>query len=174
MPASILVVDDESSIRRPLELLLRDHCYEVLTASTAAEAETLLARHWFDVVFLELRLPDGDGIRLLEHIKETATETEVVLMTAHGSLDITIEAIKRGAFYYPEKPFLFEQVLILAQRALQFKRIKAESRRQKSTCGDREDFGIIGNNHCSDRRFSHAARYGDRTQVEWAPTAPTV
>ena len=146
MPASILVVDDESVITGALDVLLRDHGYEVYSASTAAEAETLLARHWFDLVFLELRLPDADGIRLLEHIKQTATETEVVLMTAHGSLDITIEAIKRGAFYYLEKPFLFEQVLILAQRALQVKTIKAESRRQKNTCGDREDFGIIGNN----------------------------
>jgi DNA-binding NtrC family response regulator len=146
MPASILVVDDETSVTGALDLLLRDHGYEVHTASTAAEAETLLARCWFDLVFLELRLPDADGIRLLEHIKQTATETEVVLMTAHGSIDITIEAIKRGAFYYLEKPITFEQVLILTQRALQFKTIKAESRRQKSTCVDREDFGIIGNN----------------------------
>lgn len=146
MPASILVVDDESNITHALDLLLRDHGYEVHTASTAAEAETLLARRWFDLVFLDLRLPDADGIRLLEHIKQTANETEVVLMTAHGSLDIAIEVIKRGAFYYIEKPFAFEQVLNLTQRALQFKTIKAESQRQKSTCGDREDFGIIGNN----------------------------
>ncbi len=53
-------------------------------------------------------------------------------MTAHGSLEVTIEAIKRGAFYYLEKPFTFDQVLILAQRALQFKAIKEESRRQKT------------------------------------------
>ncbi len=63
MPASILVVDDESSITGALELLLRDHGYDVSTAFTAAEAETLLARRWFDLVFLDLRLPDADGIR---------------------------------------------------------------------------------------------------------------
>ena len=146
MPASILVIDDESSVTDALDLLLRDHDYEVNTASTAAEAETLLARRWFNLVFLDLRLPDGDGIRLLEHIKQTAPETEVVMMTAHGSLDIAIEAIKRGAFYYLEKPFTFEQVLILTERAVQFKTIKAESRLQKSArMPDREDFGIIGN-----------------------------
>jgi DNA-binding NtrC family response regulator len=147
MPASILVVDDESSTTCALDLLLRDHGYEVKTAFTAGEAETILARRWFDLVFLDLRLPDADGITLLEHIKQIAPETEVVLMTAYGSLEVTIEAIKRGAFYYLEKPFAFEQVLILAQRALQFKEIKAESRLQKSVrAPDCDDFGIVGNN----------------------------
>jgi DNA-binding NtrC family response regulator len=146
MPARILVVDDENTITCALELLLCEHDYDVNTASTAAEAEALLARRWFDLVFLDLRLPDADGIRLLEHIKQTAPETEVVLMTAHGSLEVTIDAIKRGAFYYLEKPFSFEQVLLLAERALQFKTIKAENRLQKTTPSEREDFGIIGNN----------------------------
>ena len=147
MPASILVVDDENTITDSLSLLLSDHGYDVIVASTAKEAETQFARRWFDLVFLDLRLPDADGIELLEHIKLTAPEVEVVLMTAHGSLEITIEAIKRGAFYYLEKPFAFEQILLLAERALQFKQIKAESRRQKSTrAQDRDDFGIVGNN----------------------------
>jgi DNA-binding NtrC family response regulator len=147
MPASILVVDDENSITCALGSLFRDEGYEVTTAATATEAESLLARRWFDLVFLDLRLPDADGISLIEHIKHVAPATEVVLMTAHGSLDVTIEAIKRGAFYYLEKPFAFEQVLILAQRALEFKAIKAESRLQKtSRVQDRDDFGIIGNN----------------------------
>ena len=147
MPARILVVDDEITITCALKLLLSEHDYDVDTASTAGEAEALLARRWFDLVFLDLRLPDADGIRLLEHIKQTAPETEVVMMTAHGSLEVTIDAIKRGAFYYLEKPFTFEQVLLLAERALQFKTMKAENRLQKSTrVQQRDDFGIIGNN----------------------------
>jgi DNA-binding NtrC family response regulator len=147
MPACILVVDDESTVTDALKLLLTDHGYDASTSSTAAEAETLLARDWFDLVFLDLRLPDADGIRLLEQIKQTSPETEVVLMTAHGSLDITIEAIKRGAFYYLEKPFTFEQVLILTQRALQCKAMKEENCVQKTSREiDRDDFGIIGNN----------------------------
>ena len=146
MPACILVVDDEVTITDSLELLLSDHGYVASTSATAAEAETLLARQWFDLVFLDLRLPDADGIHLLEHIKQVSPETEVILMTAHGSLDITIEAIKRGAFYYLEKPFTFDQVLILAQRALQFKQINEENRLQKiAPALDLDDFGIIGN-----------------------------
>ena len=147
MPATILVVDDENTVTSALDLLLRDHDYDVKSAATAAEAKTLLASHWFDVVFLDLRLPDADGIRLLEHIKQTAPETEVVLMTAHGSLDVTIEAIKRGAFYYLEKPFTFEQVLILTQRAIQFRAIKDGGRLRKNSRGpDLDDFGIVGAN----------------------------
>src|SRR5687767_14385162 len=147
MPASILVVDDENSVTSALDLLLRDEGYEVTIASTVAEAQTLLTRCWFDLVFLDLRLPDGDGIALLEHIKHVASETEVIMMTAHGSLEVTIEAIKRGAFYYVEKPFSFDQVAILAQRALQFKAIKTENRLGKRTRRwDQEDFGIVGNN----------------------------
>ncbi|HEX5888825.1 MAG TPA: sigma-54 dependent transcriptional regulator [Pyrinomonadaceae bacterium] len=147
MPASILTVDDEETITIALDLLLRDHGYNVNAASTAAEAQALLARHWYDLVFLDLRLPDADGIALLAHIKETAPETEVVLMTAHGSLDVTIEAIKRGAFYYLEKPFTFEQILLLTERALQFKAIKAENESHKAaTLQDRDDFGIVGSN----------------------------
>ena len=147
MPASILTVDDEATITIALDLLLRDHGYDVNTASTAAEAQALLARHWYDLVFLDLRLPDADGIALLEHIKQTAPETEVVIMTAHGSLDVTIEAIKRGAFYYLEKPFTFEQILLLTERALQFKAIKAENESHKAMAlHDRDDFGIVGSN----------------------------
>jgi DNA-binding NtrC family response regulator len=103
MPACILTVDDEETVRTALELLLRDHGYEVSSAATAAEAEAMLARHWFDLVFLDLRLPDSDGIALLEHIKRTAPETEVVLMTAHGSLEVTIDAIKTRRFLLPRK-----------------------------------------------------------------------
>jgi DNA-binding NtrC family response regulator len=146
MPASILVVDDESTITDALQLLLSDNGYDVIVASTAKEAETLLARRWFDLVFLDLRLPDADGIDLLKHIKHTAPQVEVVLMTAHGSLEITIEAIKRGAFYYIEKPFTFDHVLLLAERALEFKQIKAESRQTSTRTHDRDDFGIVGSN----------------------------
>lgn len=147
MPACILVVDDEESITSALDLLLGEEDYEINIASTVVEAQTLLARRWFDLVLLDLRLPDGDGIALLEHIKDTTPETEVIMMTAHGSLEVAIEAIKRGAFYYLEKPFNFEQVLILAQRALQFKAIKTENRLRKSTrLQQRDNFGIVGNN----------------------------
>jgi DNA-binding NtrC family response regulator len=94
---------------------------------------------------MDLRLPDGSGIDLLSHVKSDTPYTEVVVMTAHGSLDITIEAIKRGAFYYLEKPFTPHQVTTLIDRALQFEAIKRENRSLKNAIvSDSDDFGIIG------------------------------
>ncbi len=143
---SILVIDDEESITDALQFVLADQGYHVKTASTVDQAQKLLANDLFDVVFLDLRLPDGDGLELLERIKSEAPDTEVVLMTAHGSLEVTIEAIKRGAFYYLEKPLELEQVIILTRRAAEFKAVKQESRSNRVPAPEREDFGIVGNN----------------------------
>ncbi len=147
MPASILVIDDEACTTSALELVLADQGYEVKAAGTAAQAESLLATRTFDLVLVDLRLPDADGLGLLEQIKKNTPETEVVLMTAHGSLEVTIEAIKRGAFYYVEKPFTVDQVLALTRRALEVKAIKAQNRLSRTIVAqDREDFGMAGNN----------------------------
>jgi DNA-binding NtrC family response regulator len=147
MPAKdrILVVDDERSVADALELILAEQGYEVATAGSSAAATDLLARRDFNLVFTDLRLPDSSGIELLSHVKNENPETEVILMTAHGSLDVTIEAIKRGAFYYLEKPFTPDQVVMLTERALQFASVSRENRTLKrKLTGDEEVFGIIG------------------------------
>ena len=141
----ILAVDDEASVADALALVLGERGHRVETATRIAEAETLLKAQHFDLVFIDLRLPDGSGIDLLTRIKADSAETEVILMTAHGSLELTIEAIKRGAFYYLEKPFTPEQALVLAARALQFKAVKSENRALKCALGgEGEDFGLVG------------------------------
>lgn len=143
---SILVVDDERSITDALSLVLADQGYEVATAGSSSEACSLLATTaGFDLVFTDLRLPDASGIDLLSKIKEANSHTEVVLMTAHGSLDLTIEAIKRGAYYYVEKPFTPDQVLMLADRALQFRAMRSENQAlRRRLVAESEAFGIIG------------------------------
>ncbi|HEV2707736.1 MAG TPA: sigma-54 dependent transcriptional regulator [Pyrinomonadaceae bacterium] len=144
----ILVVDDESSVTGALELILGEQGYDVKTAKSIAEASTQLQGRPFDLVFTDLRLPDGTGIELISRIKGDTPDTQVILMTAHGSLDITIEAIKRGAYYYVEKPFTPDQVMMLAERALQFGEIKRENQALKGALisTDGEAFGIIGRN----------------------------
>src|SRR5687767_9050965 len=127
----ILVVDDESSVTDAFEIILNDLGQEVKTAETLADALKLLGEGVFDLVFTDLRLPDGTGIDLLDRIKESSPETEVILMTAHGSLDVTIEAIKKGAYYYLEKPFTPDQLIMLTERALQLRAIKSENRALK-------------------------------------------
>jgi DNA-binding NtrC family response regulator len=141
----ILVVDDERSISDALGMILSQLGHHVDSAKSIQEATELLKCSPYDLIFMDLRLPDGSGIDLLSHVKSDTPYTEVVVMTAHGSLDITIEAIKRGAFYYLEKPFTPHQVTTLIDRALQFEAIKRENRSLKNAIvSDSDDFGIIG------------------------------
>lgn len=145
MPPRILVVDDERSISDALGMILSQLGHHVDSAKSIQEATDLLKGAPYDLIFMDLRLPDGSGIDLLTHVKSDTPYTEVVVMTAHGSLDITIEAIKRGAFYYLEKPFTPHQVTTLIERALQFEAIKRENRSLKNAVvHDSDDFGIIG------------------------------
>src|ERR1044072_2195378 len=116
-PSRILAVDDEPSIGDALRFILSELGHRVDVAKSIGEAKELLKGSPYDLVFTDLRLPDGSGIDLLSLIKSDTPNTEVMVMTAHGSLDITIEAIKRGAFYYLEKPFTPHQVTTLVARA---------------------------------------------------------
>ena len=140
----ILVIDDERSVTDALQTILTDMGHRVESAKSGATAKEQLKGSPFDLVFTDLRLPDASGIDLLGLIKSDTPNTEVIVMTAHGSLDIAIEAIKRGAFYYIEKPFTPQQVATLVERALQFEAIKRENRSLKTALGDGDDFGIIG------------------------------
>lgn len=141
----ILVVDDESSITNALELIFGDRGYDVATAGNVAEALSLIRQRPFELVLTDLKLPDSTGIELLAHIKEDDPGTEVILMTAHGSLDVTIEAIKKGAYYYIEKPFTPDQIVILAERALQLQAVTRLNRTLTTTLREEiEAFGIVG------------------------------
>jgi DNA-binding NtrC family response regulator len=139
----MLIVDDESSITDALELIMRENGYDALSAGSAAEAVALLRDSPFDVVFTDLKLPDADGIELLAKIKESAPATEVILMTAHGSLEVTIDAIKKGAYYYIEKPFTPDQAIMLAARALELARVREENRELRGA-RQGDSFGMVG------------------------------
>jgi DNA-binding NtrC family response regulator len=139
------VVDDERSVTGALEVILSESGYEVLTAHSVAEATKVLSDRNVDLVITDLRLSDATGIDLITQIKRETPDTEVILMTAYGSLDITIEAIKRGAYYYIEKPYTPDFLCALVERALQFANMRRENQRLKRTlAGDSEAFGMIG------------------------------
>lgn len=146
-PNTILVVDDDRSITGALAVILRKAGYEVLTANSLAEARSVLSNRSFNLVLTDLRLTDGTGIDLITYIKEQTLDTEVILMTAFGSIEITIEAIKRGAYYYIEKPHPADQLLALVERALQFAALRIENKTLKrSLKSEGELFGLIGRN----------------------------
>jgi len=143
--AKVLVVDDEPSITGAMAVILGDRGYDLEVAATAQQCREVLDNHSLDVVFTDLRLPDADGIDLLAQIRMESPDTEVILMTAHGSIDVTIEAIKKGAYYYIEKPFKPDQVIMLAERAVERVAMTRENRTLRRVMGSStQSFGMIG------------------------------
>ena len=139
----ILLVDDEPSITDAIAGILGDRGYTVEAAGDLQRSRGLLDCHSYDLVITDLVLPDGTGVNLLDTIKCDTPETEVILMTAHGSIDLAIEAIKRGAFYYIEKPFMPDQLIALTQRALEHSLMRQAARSMKRAVAN-ESYGMIG------------------------------
>ena len=145
LPKRILIVDDETAVTGALDLVLSEAGFEVLTAESFAQSIEILRTVSVDLVIADLRLSDASGIDLITHIKSEAPKTEVILMTAFGSVDIAIEAIKRGAYYYLERPFTTERLFALIEGALKFATLRRENETPKTTLGeDAETFGMIG------------------------------
>jgi two-component system, NtrC family, response regulator PilR len=128
----ILVVDDEPSMRDMLGIMLRRERYEVVTAASRAEASQVLARRSVDLVITDLRLPDGDGIEVLRHVKAASPETVVILMTAYGSTETAVAALKLGAHDYLIKPFDVEELKIVVRNALEREELREENRLLKA------------------------------------------
>lgn len=145
LPAKILVVDDEPGITGALELMLCEPGHKVVVAHDVMQATRCLSDGAFDLVITDYCLPDGTGMDLLTSIKSGPSDTEVIMMSGYSSLDLTIEAIKKGAYYYLEKPPKSDQVLTLVERALQFVAIDRENQKLKRTlAGEKASFNMIG------------------------------
>ncbi len=138
--ANILVVDDQDSIRHFVRKALEDEGYTVETAASVREARTAVERDMPDMIFLDLKLPDGTGMELLREVKRLQPEVPIVLMTAFGELETAVEAMSAGAFWFVKKPFQNEELLALAARALESQKIWLELRRLRHQAFADEDY----------------------------------
>ncbi|MDQ3473302.1 MAG: sigma-54 dependent transcriptional regulator [Acidobacteriota bacterium] len=141
----ILVIDDEPVMADSLRTNLIDEGYSVDTAATGAEAIELFDQGGHHLAICDLQLPDMDGLEVMRHMKDARPTTEVIVVTGYGSVARAVEATKAGAFYFVEKPFDFEEIQPLVDKALERRELVAEAanmRRQLSTRS--EYFNIIG------------------------------
>src|ERR1043165_8080090 len=115
----ILIIDDERPILLTLEALLSRHGYQPDTAATASYGLRRIKETSPIVVLLDLQLPDGQGLEMLDQIKAEHPDTQVIILTAHDSLNNAIESIKRGAYHFISKPYAPEELLSLIEKALE-------------------------------------------------------
>jgi DNA-binding NtrC family response regulator len=130
--ATILVVDDEELVRWSLRERLTRDGYGVLEAGTCARALEQAAGG-VDLVLLDYRLPDGDGLTVLRRIKEASPDTPVILMTAFSSVENAVDAMKHGAYHYLNKPFNLDEVIAIVEKALETGRLRTEVRMLRGT-----------------------------------------
>jgi DNA-binding NtrC family response regulator len=145
---SILLVDDEEKILKALGRALRDEGHEVVAAAGAREAQRLLATRPFDLLVVDNRMPEKTGLELIREMASSTAEVErpqIIMMTAHATVESAIEAMKLGAFDYLQKPFEVEELLVVARRALEHQRLRTQNRYLLS---EREEefghYGIVG------------------------------
>jgi len=148
IPAKIMVVDDEVNIREALAALLEEDGYEVAASASAEKAMERLGREPFDIVISDLRMEGASGLDLLQSLRETNPATEVIILTAYGTVEGAVEAMKLGAYDYISKPIDRRRLSLLIEKALEKQLLFRENRNLRRRLSIKEEFSnIIGNSH---------------------------
>lgn len=140
----LLIVDDENDLATLLVKRLSRQGYEAHSAETAEDALALLKKQLFHIAIYDIRLPKMDGISLLKETKKIAPETEIIMLTGHGTIETAIEAMKLGAFDYLTKPYNLSELELTIKKAEENKRLKAKNDSMKKIIQQQNHFRIIG------------------------------
>lgn len=128
MAEKILIVDDEPDMLKLLEVIITDKTnYNVTTTSNPLEVPGLIAGGDFDVVLTDLRMPEKDGMEIIEEVQKSGLEIPFIVITAYGTIESAIEAMKNGAFDYITKPFRKEHILLTIERVMRYRRLQKEN-----------------------------------------------
>ncbi len=143
----ILIADDEDSLRWVLEKGFRGAGYQVSAVKDGSTAFAQIETLPFDLVLLDIRMPGIDGLTLLKQVRELRPEAQVVVMTAHGTMETAIQAMQQGAYDYLAKPFDLDEALLLAERALTAQRLTQEVSSLKMGLKEVWEFGALVGHH---------------------------
>lgn len=139
--AQVLIIDDEPAIRRAMCGILGNEGYTTAEAASAVEAVPMLNDNVFDAIFCDIKMPQMDGIEFLEKAK-TITDTPVIIISGHGTIDIAVDAIKKGAYDFIEKPIDLNRMLITIRNALDKNRLYNETKILRSAVS--KQYEMIG------------------------------
>jgi two-component system NtrC family response regulator len=140
---TVLIVDDEKNYTRILGAVLEEEGFETLTANSGPEALEILEGSDVDLVLTDMKMPQMDGIQLLEKIKTRDSELPVIMMTAHGTVDKAVEAMQKGAYSYILKPFDNDRLIIYVRKAVAMFRVIKENRDLRNAVSSQYSFGSI-------------------------------
>lgn len=128
----MLIVDDEPDMLKLLQIIITERTdYSVSTTSDPLEAAKLIAENDYDLVMTDLRMPEKDGIELIEGARESGYQVPFVVITAYGTIESAIDAMKKGAFDYITKPFRKEHILLTIERVMKYRRLQKENLKLK-------------------------------------------
>jgi len=154
MADSVLIVDDEEIIRESLSFILTKEGYRVREAANGRIAMEIIREDSIDLVLTDLEMPEMKGIELLEQVTRFSPETQVVIITAYGSIDSAIAALRKGAVDYILKPVEFDELLVKVQRLLSSRRLNVENKLLRGELNRQYDFEkIVGQSAAMQRIF---------------------
>jgi two-component system NtrC family response regulator len=162
MKPIILIIDDDTSLRRVLEYNLQEAGYAVATAPSGEEGLALFDDVSPALVITDMKMPVMDGMQILKSVKERSPETLVIMITAFGTVNIAVEAMKAGAYDYITKPFNRDELRLTVAKALQFSGLTVENKRLKDELDDRADFrSLVGSSAAMEKVFGIVRKVAD-------------